>query len=86
MSPTDNSGQQGPGPGGGFPAAQSPDPDPRQQRAAMAVAQIVQSARQLSMMFPSLSPEMREVTNLMSRAQQKMAGSQPAPETTAPPV
>jgi len=85
-SPDNGIGPDNPGAGGGFPSAPGSGPDPRSQRAFLAVATIVQSARQLSMMFPTVSQEMRQITNLMYQVQQKITSSAPAPETTSPPA
>jgi hypothetical protein len=85
-SPDNGIGPDNPGAGGGFPSPQGPALDPRAQRAALAVAVIVQNARQISMMFPTTAQEMRQVTNLMYSVQQKIVSAAPAPETTSPPV
>ncbi len=90
MSPFggDNSGgmDAGPGAGGGYPVAPPPDQDPRAARGDKAVASMVASARQLSMMFPQVNEEVRTILNIMPKIQAKLAASKPAPEPAAPPV
>ena len=53
---------------------------------AMLVAGIVQNARRLGTMYPAAQQEMLSITNLIQKAQGKIVNSQPAPETSAPPV
>ena len=76
----------GPGPGGGYPVDQPSQPDPQAATAAMLVGQMIQSARRLSMMFPTVAEEMRSILNSMSKVQGKIVNSKPAPETSAPPI
>ena len=78
-------GGENPGPGGS-PVAPPQPPNPQAQMTAMLVAGIVQNARRLGMMYPAAQEEMRSITNLIQRAQGKIVNSQPAPETSAPPV
>ncbi len=92
MSPSDDSARdamptpgQNPGPGGGV-VAQQQTPNPKAQMTAMLVAGVIQNARRLSMMYPAASEEMNSIMNLIQRAQGKIVNSQPAPETSAPPV
>jgi hypothetical protein len=60
--------------------------DPRAQRAFLAVATIVQSARQLALMFPIVANESRQVTDLMYQIQQKITSTNPSPGIPAPPA
>lgn len=83
--PTPGGGDAGPGPAGA-PVAQPQPPNPQAQMTAMMVAGIVQNARRLGMMYPAAQEEMRSITNLIQRAQGKIVNSQPAPESSAPPV
>jgi hypothetical protein len=76
----------GPGPGGGFVSPAPAVEDPRAANALKASLIIVASARSLAEQFPAVTPEVRQINDLVQRMQMKIkAGQQPA-ETQAPPI
>jgi hypothetical protein len=83
--PTPGDPGANPGPGGS-PVAAPQNPNPQAQMTAMLVAQGIQSARRLGMMYPAAQEEARAIANLYQKMQGKIVNSQPAPESSAPPV
>lgn len=86
LTPPGEGAQQGAGPGGGYvsPAPSVPDPNEMGRRL---VTELVTAARRLSMKYPDLTSEVREITQTLApKMLQKLVQSQPAPEPMAPPV
>lgn len=77
---------QGPGPSGGFPVDTPPQSDGKEATTALLVGQVVQGIRRLSMMYPAASTDLNAMLSGMSRVQQKIVNSKPAPEAAAPPI
>lgn len=78
--------EPGPGPGGGFVSPAPAIHDSAAANALQATLTIVANARRLSEQFPQVTPEVRQINDLLQRIQAKIkAGQQPA-QTQAPPV
>lgn len=75
-----------PGPGGGFVSPAPAINDSRASNALQATLTVVSNVRRLADEFPQVSPEAREIMNLMQRIQMKIKGGQQPAETQAPPV
>ena len=78
--------QSTPGPGGGFASPAPAQDDGRAAAALQSTLTIVSNARRLAEQFPQVTPEVRQINNLMQQIQAKIKGGQQPPETQAPPV
>lgn len=76
----------GPGPGGGFISPAPAVSDMRAANALQATLTIVSNARRLAEEYPQVTPEVRQINDLMQRIQMKIKGSQQPAETQAPPL
>lgn len=77
------------GPPQSAPIAASPAPaqsDGVARQAAFQTLQIVQNARQLAQQFPEVAPLVRQINDLMTQVQMKIASATSAGEVEAPPV
>jgi hypothetical protein len=87
--PPGAAGQPQLGPSQTTPAVASPSPamasDPT-RKAAFQVLQIVQNTRALAQQFPTVSPLVQQVNDLLQQIQMKIAQSTAAGEPAAPPV
>lgn len=77
---------QGPGPGGGFVSPAPAIEDSRASNALQATLTIVSNARRLAEDYPQVTPEVRQINDLMQRIQMKIKGGQQPAETQAPPL
>lgn len=85
-APASDPNGSGPGPGGGMISPAPAIGDAQASNALQATLTIVSNARRLADQYPQVSPEVRQINDLMQRIQAKIkAGQQPA-ETQAPPV
>ena len=86
--PAPSGGDQGnsPGPGGSFASPAPAINDSRASNALQSTMVIVSNARRLSEDYPQVTPEVREILNLMQRVMAKIKGGQQPAETQAPPV
>ena len=60
--------------------------DSRASNALQATLTIVSNARRLAEEFPQVTPEVRQINDLMQRIQAKIKGGQQPAETQAPPL
>ncbi len=79
-------GAVGPGPGGGFVSPAPPVEDARASNALQATLTIVSNARRLADQYPQVTPEVRQINDLMQRIQAKIKAGQAPVETQAPPL
>ena len=76
----------GPGPGGGFASPAPAISDPRASDALQATLTIVSASRRLAEQFPQVTPEARQINDLVQQMQAKIKGGQQPAETQAPPL
>lgn len=60
--------------------------DPQANNALQATLVIVSNARRLAEQYPQVTPEVRQINDLMQRIQAKIKGGQQPAETQAPPL
>lgn len=85
--PGSNAAPQGQGPGAGGPPIAPQEAQPDSSAAVLGwVRDIIATSRRIGFKYPAAMAEVREIQNAVSRMQQKIVQSQPAPEPMTPPV